>query len=432
MIKKSLTILFVLILSFQLISAVEINVLAENKTLSSGETLIAKVSANFIQPITKENVFFYQGSVLDSNFQISLDYDVIKIGDEFYIYAILLNKPEGNYTVTVENARYMKGASISEETIVGEFSIDSQTADFYVKPGVISTSGDFFVEVQNLNENTITVSVDTETNISEARQIFVGGSKTASVSLKSGEIKKIYFTLGTGESGLRYIGLKTDNLIYEIPVYIPLSLEGGATSDASSFSFEPSELNISLPINSVTKKIVYLYNSGNKNFTNVSLYFSNSISPFVTLSKTSIESLNADSYTFVELSFSSAAEANVDGELNAKIGDTIISSSVYLQFLSNYTSTNESQYSSAKTCAELNGKTFNRGTEKCDKDPIYAKDNVCCLGAVQKIKSSSTGTIIAVILIVVVIGGLIWFYFAKYRKTKKPINFLKAAQPKKF
>ena len=430
--KKVVIIFLALILSFQLISAVEINILKTNQTLSSGETLIAKVSANFIQPITKENVFFYEGPVFDTNFQVSLDYDVIKINDEFYIYAILLDKTEGNYSVAIENARYRKGTEITDERIVGNFSIDSQTADFYVKPGVIVTSDEFFIEVQNLNENNIIINVNTETNISGAREIFIDGSKSSSVSLKSGEIKKIYFQLGTGNSGLRTIELKTENSVYEIPVYIPLSVEGEQSSGASSFSFEPSELNFSLPINSVTKKIVYLYNSGNTNLTNISLSLSSSLSGFVNLSKTFIENLSAHSYTFVELSLFSQTETNIAGELNAKIESTIISSSVYLQFITNYILTNDTQYSSAKTCAELNGTLYDTKIQSCDKDPIYAKDNICCLGVVSKTKSSNTGTIIAVILIAVIIAGLVWFYFAKFRKTKKPINFFKAAQPKKF
>lgn len=433
--KKVVIIFFLLILSFQLVSAIEIDILKINATLSSGETLIAKVSANFIQPITKENVFFYQGPVLDANFQVSLEYDVIKIGDDFYIYAVLLDKTEGNYSVAIENARYMKGADISEERIIGNFSIDSQTADFYIKPGVISTSENFFIETQNLNENDITININTETNTSGARQIFIDNAKTSSVSLKSGEIKKINFEFGVGNAGLRTIELKTENLVYEVPVYAPSGSEGagGETgSEASAFSFEPSELNLSFPINSVTKKIVYLYNSGNKNITNISLSFSDSVSPFANLSQTFIESINANSYTSVELSFLSPVEANAEGELNAQIGNAIISSSVYLQFIANYTPSNETQYSSAKTCAELNGNLFERETEKCDKEPIKAKDNWCCLGTVEKIKKDNTGKIIAGILIAVVIIGLVWFYFAKFRRTKKPINFLKAAQPKKF
>lgn len=425
--KKVVIILFVLILSFQLISAVDVTILNTNEIFSSGETLIAKVSGNFISPITKSNVFFYQGEILDNNFQVSLDYDVIKINDAFYIYAVLLDKTEGSYSITIENARYKKGAEISEEKIVKNFSIDSQTADFYVNPGVIATSEDFFIEVQNLNENDITINVNTGTNISGEKEIFVEGAKTYSLPVLSGDVEKINFQIGAGESGLRTIEIKTANLVYEVPVYVYTSSSGGAT-ESVSLSFEPSELNFSIPVNSTTKKTVYIYNLGETNLTNISLYFSEPLSDSAILSKSLIETLNAHSYTFVGLSFLSPSESNVEGELNAQVGNTITSAPVYLQFLVNYVASNETlYYSSTKTCAELNGTLYNTQTEKCDKEPIKAKDNWCCLGAVEKIKSSNMGIIIAVIIIAVILLGGLWFYFTKYKKTKRPVNLIEIA-----
>lgn len=428
--KKSIIIIFLaLILSFQLISAVEFNM---NENFNSGETLIAKFSGNFIQPITKENVFFYKGNILDSNFRIPLEYDVLKIREDFYIYAILLDKSEGNYSVSIENVKYMKGAQISEEKIVKNFSINSQTADFYVKPGVIATSEGFFIQVQNLQENNIVIDVNTELNNSKAREIFIDeNSKTASVSLKSGEIKKINFNLGEGESGLRTIELKTENLIYKIPVYIPSGLKGEASQGALSLNFQPSELNFSLPINSITNKTVYLYNSGDKDLKNISLSVSESLFNTTNLSQNFIENLSAHSYVPLELSFFSSEEKNTEGELNAHLNDTIISSSIFLQFLSNYTSLNET-YSTTETCAELNGTLYNSETAICDTEPINAKDNVCCLGNVQEIKTTNnTGKIIAAILIIIALAGLIFFYFTKYRKTKSRIDFIKTANLKK-
>lgn len=422
--KKLLMTFLILVLSLQLISSAEI---VMNENFSQGETLIAKVSANFIQPITKQNIFFYEGSVLDSNFQISLDYDVIKINEDFYVYAILLNKNEGAYSMTVENAEYREGTEIKDDRIVRNFSITSAKADFYVKPGVISASEDFSIEVQNLNANDITINVNTDTNISGVREIFVENAKTYSLSLNSGEIEEINFQLGTGESSLRTIELKTNNTIYEIPVYMPLG-EGGTTPETIAFSFEPSVINFSLPSGSVTKKTVYLYNSGNSNLTNISLYLSDSLSANANLSQTLVEQIDAHSSVAVELSLYSSAESNVEGELNARIGDTIISSSVFLQFSANYVPSNVTEYSSTKNCAELNGTLYDSKTEKCSNDPFRVRDGICCLGTLQKISSDNTGKIIAGVIIALVLGGLIWFYFAKYRKTKKPVNLLKIAE----
>jgi len=417
-------IFLVLVLSFQLISSAEI---VMNENFSQGETLIAKVSANFIQPITKQNIFFYEGSVLDSNFQVSLDYDVVKLNEDFYVYAILLNKNEGAYSMTVENAEYREGTEINDERIVKNFSITSAKADFYVKPGVISASDDFSIEVQNLNANDIAINVNTNTNISGVREIFVENAKVHSLSLNSGEIDEINFQLGAGESSLRTIELKTNNTLYEVLVYMPFG-EGGTTSGAILFSFEPSVINFSLPANSVTKKVIYLYNSGNSNLTNISLYLSDSLFANANLSQTLVGQLDAHSSASIELSLYSSAESNIEGELNARIGDTIISSSVFLQFAANYVPSNVTEYSSTKNCAELNGTLYDSKTEKCSTDPFRVRDGICCLGTLQKISSDNTGKIIAGIIIALVLGGLIWFYFAKYRKTKKPVNLLKIAE----
>ena len=92
---KILIILFILLL-LPLISAVEF----ELKTnFSQGETLIAKVSGYFLEPILKENIFFYRGHV-----RIPMEYDVAEIGEEFYIYALLSDKSPNNYSIVIKNA----------------------------------------------------------------------------------------------------------------------------------------------------------------------------------------------------------------------------------------------------------------------------------------------------------------------------------------
>lgn len=427
--KKEVFILIsIIFLLFPLVSAAEIIM---NDVYSSGETLVAKVSGNFIEPLTKSNVFFYQGPVLDSNFQVSFDYDVIKLGTDFYIYAILLDKTEGEYSLSLENIKYMKGSQISEEDIVKNFSIDSQTADFSVKPGMVVAQKDFSVEVQNLNENPITVEINTATNISGAREIFVDKSRTSSLNLLSGQKKKINFQLGEGKLGMRTIQLKTDKTIYEMPIYIPESF-GQSTAESIFFSLEPSELNLSIPLNKTEKKVIYLYNLGEENLTDFTISLSESLTNFVNLSTKSVDKLDAHSSVPIELFFSSTTPAKANGELLAQTKNLIVSSSIFLQFSKNATQLNAT-CSTTRTCEELNGTTYDSKTYECDQTPCRAKDQICCLGNLKKLKKAgSSGTTIAIILTAVVILALVWFYFAKYRKTKKPINLLKMARPKKF
>jgi hypothetical protein len=182
--KKSLVI-FILIIFILLpfSSAVEFTIKDEFK---QGETLLAKISGNFIDPVLKENIDFYRGHV-----RVSIEPFVAKINDEFYIYAIL---PEtaNNYSIVISGVKYMNGSQLSSENITKEFTITNSTAPFSVSPGFVISDSDFSLEVQNLLDTSITIKISSE-EVSGDENDF---SYNDSISLKSGEIKKIKFGLG--------------------------------------------------------------------------------------------------------------------------------------------------------------------------------------------------------------------------------------------
>lgn len=459
---KILLVLIISVLFFlPLISAVEFTM---NDNFKQGETILAKVSGNFLTQIAKDNIFFYRGHV-----KIPMEYDVANIGGDFYIYVMTIGKnPENDYSISIENVKYMKGAEITDDNIVKNFSITNETADFSVKPGFVVTSEDFSLEIQNLLESSITIDVKTETT-SEGREISTEGKKETSIALKSGEIKQIIFNLGAGEPTLQNIELSTiqetteitttpsennsssgfcffwencttssnetqtttttttKGIKYEIPVYISTGADG---TQEEFFKFEPSEIDLSIPLNTKLKRTIYLYNTGDNNLENISITLPESFSPFVNLSTTKIENLSAKTNIPIELTFFSSNESELEGNLKAKIGDTITYSFISLKFLKNYTS-NETDIST-KTCAELGGVVCNTADEKCSETPIYAKDNVCCLGNCEKIEKGNSGTIIAIILAAVIILFLLWFYFTKYKRAKKPVDLLKISKGKKY
>src|SRR3989344_4174790 len=96
------------------ISAVEVIM---DSSFSSGETLLAKISGNFIDQITRENVFFYRGHV-----KIPAIYGVVKIEDEFYIYSISTGKTQGNYSLAIEGVRYMRATEVVDDDIILNFT----------------------------------------------------------------------------------------------------------------------------------------------------------------------------------------------------------------------------------------------------------------------------------------------------------------------
>jgi len=422
--KKRISIIFLLIfLCLPLISS-EIVI---NQNFNKGETIIAKVSENFLTPVTNDNVFFCSGYICNEHFKIPMEYDVLKLGDDYYLYALTVGKSAGNYSLLIQNVQYRRGGEITNDNITANFSITNMTADFSVNPGFVYTSGDFYLQVQNLKDKELNVIANIGTNDSSARQISISPDSTSSTSLKSGEIKKINFVVGGGNSALRTVELKTNNLTYEIPVYIFSSSQVNGTA-SNYFEIDPPSLIISIPTNIITKKSFNLYNLGTNELDNISLSLSDSLNSSITLSQYHLTSLSSKSGTQIDLSFFSSDEKNVQGSFIVTSGNTSMYSPIYLTFIKNYTVSNESVLT--KTCAELNGNVCT-STQQCDKSPIYATDNVCCLGTCNEIPTSNSGIIIGIIILVVVIAAFVFFY-VRYKKAKKPINLLEISKGKNF
>jgi len=395
----------ILLLVFPIISSVEFDIKSEFK---QGETLIAKVSGNFIKPILKENIFFYRGHV-----RVPMEYNVAKIDNEFYIYA-LLPETQNDYSISIEDIEYMDGREVSYKDIVRNFSINNDTADFFINPGFIISENDSEITVQNLQNEKINI----KSNINEDV-----------VTLISGEIKKIYFKLeDIGQN--KIIELSTNNLIYEIPIYTFSDKTGDKERD---FRFEPSIFNVSMSTNSETTRIVYLENTGKKTLEDISLSVSDSLKQYVSFSIEEVDELKKDSSIKIELTMSSDdEEKQVEGQIIAKESNensTIYSYlAINLDFLKDYVPSDGEVSTTSATCLELEGIICDL---ECSGETKHAKDGVCCLGECSEAKESSTGKIIGWIIVLLIIGFLYWFFKNKYRGTKKDIDLLKIAKGKK-
>lgn len=413
-------------------SAVEFDM---KSNFSQGETLMAKVSGNFLEPILKENIFFYRGHV-----RIPIEYDVGKISNEFYIYALLSEKKSNNYSLIIKNIKYMKGSQISEEELVKDFSITENISDFSINPGFIITKENFFIEVQNLQDYKITIQIKTitenETSEEDDGGLFgsFGNGKEEeteenSVTLISGEIKKINFDIDDAEPTFKKIELSTGNFTYTIPVYT--YVETKSEKKEKGLSLEPSEFNISLPTNSNTTRIIYLYNTGQEALKNISLVISDSLKPYVNISISEIEELEEDSNIKIELYLFSEEEEKIEGHIKAQIeNESLITySEISLDFLQDYVPL-EDEVLITKTCSEING-TICSKDEECSGEQVNAKDTVCCLGVCEEIKESPIGIIIGVGMIIIIAGFVIWFFMKKYHGVKKPVDLLKIAKGKR-
>lgn len=177
-----------------------------NQEYSQGETIIAKVSGSFIDPLLEENVFFYRSYV-----RIPMDYDVIKIGNNYYIKVSLIGKSENNYSIQIKNVRYYDSGLLSTKTVIKNFTINNSTADFAIDPGFVSSSNDFYIKLQNLKDASLDINIKGFTGISNQNSVILGPSETYFLNFQINPLTTL--TLGV-------IELNSGNLKYSIPTYL--------------------------------------------------------------------------------------------------------------------------------------------------------------------------------------------------------------------
>ena len=421
------------LLSISLISAAQVNFTKDSDSFDKGETLVAKISANFVENPTRDNVFFYR---IGNPSNIPFVYDISKIDGIFYVYALIAEKPAGNYSLSLENVKYMSGALENDENIVRNFTITENTSDFSVSPGFINTLTDFSLEVQNLNQNPITITVSASENL----------SVQSSISLESGEIKEIdFFRSGNGFAS-ESVKLKSPNTEYLIPVFVNSNTTSDITIDSQnndsvassseeSLKFEPNRFSISMATNSTLKRIIYILNTGDTDLKNLTFFIPLSLKPYVKIDASS--KIDENSSEQVEITLTSdGKEKFVEDDIIARAGNGNLSSSfeISLNFISDYTFSPENGNESEKeplvltTCAQLNGNVCS-SNETCSGKSEKLSEGVCCIGICEVIKKSSTGKIIGWTLVVLVVLFLLWF-FKRYKSVRPSVDLLKIGAKK--
>ena len=329
--------------------------------------------------------------------------------------------------MVINDVKYFQINKVLTGDLVKNFSISNNTADFSVNPGFLTTSENFSLEVQNLQDNSITIN---EEVINSSGNLVPDKN---SVTLSSGAKEKIYFSVfNQSNSSLNTIKLSTGNLEYSLPVYVFSTTQ---KSFGKNFALEPAIINFTMATNSNQESIIYLKNTGGSDISNVSITISDSLLPYVSISQNELDNLYKNSTKKIYLNFSSGEDSKkVEGQIVASTGNELFSYiPVYLNFLPDYipssgnssSGSNESgnlpQYS--QTCSQLGGNIC-KSNEECSANVVYASDSVCCLSACAPVKTSSTGKLFGWIIIFFVLVFVIWFYLKKYKGEKRVVNLL--------
>ncbi|MDO8528488.1 MAG: hypothetical protein Q7S06_01190 [Nanoarchaeota archaeon] len=433
--KKSIAFILILFL-IPFLSAVTFDM---KENLMSGETPIIKVTGYFFEPILPENILLYR-----EHTRIPMQFEVSKIGEDYYIYADFSKRMFGNYSILIQNTRHVSLTETTEEDFGQNFTITKDLASFVVNPGVIITSENFLVETKSLTDKDTEVGIsinpaeEQESEKGFFASIFGGGEAKkenfTSFTLSPGQTEDIQFPLNLFKPGINFVGISSGNLSYRIPVSVFTPTE--TPEEKTEFRFEPSELNITLGTDAETSKMIYLYNSGKTNIENISISLSNSLQGLVTISKKYIDELKNGSSVQVEVYVLASKDKKIiDGHVKAKINtgtQQLAYSQIHLSIIPGYVvnkSTNTP--TSLKTCSDISGKICQANLE-CSGEKIQSSDtSICCLGnCVTPVpKKNNTGKIIGIILFGVVVGFVVWFYLKKFKKkTKKEVNLLDIAK----
>lgn len=320
---KLLISIFCLLFVFPFCSSAQI-IMKENYDL--GETLIAKISGNFVQPPSEQSIYFYR-----RHMSTTMDFSLIKVENDYYVYSkIPFEKIPDNYSIVIGDVRYFQGSTIKTDNLFYNFSISNETADFSIEPAALNAYSDFSVSVQNNLDSELSLKVsflnETE-NSGGFFSFFAGDSESASsFSLSPGEEKSIFFDIDNFNEGLNIIKITSNNLKYSISASIVKEEEN------SEFSFEYSQINFSFKTYSLKSKKVKIFNDGENAIENISLSLSSSLKPYLNLSKELIEKIEPNSSTEIAITFFSKKKISLEGSLKAEKESIVESLPIYVIF----------------------------------------------------------------------------------------------------
>ncbi len=469
---------FLLILLFLLIpfiSGVSFNV---KDSYDQKETLIAKISGNFVEPILKEDIVFYK-----NYWETVVEFELLQINSDYYIYA-QLEKPENNYSVKIQEVSHYEEGEITDKVISRNFSISNKTADFFVNPGVVKTDEDFKINVQNLKSHEINLIINPEEESEDFFSFFNSQKKQREISLNPGEIRDINFEL-ENKTGLKEISIYSNSTKYDIPVYSIVEndsqenkcgngiIDYGEECDSGNLTkkncssylgekyrgklfcnnntctintsdcfiyregeiyFNKDVLNIETLKGNKTQKKLLIKNSKNKSIENISLELSSNIREYINLSEYSVSEIEENSSKEIFLEIYSDKIKKLNGylflntendskklriNLNIKGEPSNISDEDNNISDKNETSKNNSEdkIEYSETCSELDGQKCN-SSSVCAGQQIEASDGECCLGPCELKEDDNTGKIIGWIIVIVIVLFLIWFYLVRYKGIK--------------
>lgn len=421
MTNKFYSIFFLVLLVLPFCSSLQIEM---NSSYNAGESFIAKVSGNFLEPIYKSDVSFYR-----RHMPTVMDFSVISINSDYYIYGqIPLEKIPDNYSILISKVKYLQGGNAEEEDLFYNFSISNETAEFSIIPLALSANSNFTLFVQSFENKQIILKGFLLNGTESSEGLFsffegISSKEVFSFSLNPGELKNIEIDSKDFQNGTNLLKLSSNKTNYI--VYVEFTKE----EEKPKFYFEEKEINLTLLSNNSESKKVFVHNSGEESIKNISLSLSKSLEDYVNISKESIKEIKSDSTIEITLTFFSEEEINLEGFLKAEKEDKVSFLPIYFSSVKNLSFVNENVSNETeknaselpKTCSEMGGTPCGEGFN-CTGEIKEARDDRCCIGECKGITPSISKRIVGWILLIAGIIILAWFLINKYFGTKNKVK----------
>ena len=354
-----------------------------------GETLIAEIKGNIIEPISSEDVRLIKEG---TNNPVGFEYDIKRLGDSYFIWGTLPSNPQTtNYTLIIDDISTTSNGVPNKTSIKQKIIINGSIIPYSIKPGFV------------IAENEFTLN------------FFLNGDSSQAIQTDFPHAESLVLSPGENEFDFNtnslFEGFQSFTFgIYKLPFYISKNYNPKLT-------FTPIFLSSTILI-SKPHVTFHIRNTGNADLENITLQYDNEI---FTLSPQTINLIKVNQTLEINLSVKktggiieetiTASTNNLTVELPVKIQFTENESEIIIPMLNNTTSLVKYY------CSELNGKSC-PSNQECSDQVVESLDIAkCCLASCTAPKKSSYSwigyLILAVVLVILVIIG------GKYLKTRK-------------
>jgi hypothetical protein len=365
------------------------------------ETIITKISGNILEPITLGQITFKRGHVA-----IPLEFDVKKIGSDYYIWAIAPEE-ENNYTLSIGDIATTVSGRVDKVTYEKNFSVEGNLTDYNVKPGFVIMKDNFELTVFSF--------------LDEDNSINVQFVDSGAVTLKPGENKIKLSSAGITKAGFNVIEIGE----YQLPAYVTAEVDN-LDSFLPEIRFKPGLIQSSILSGQNNVYPFKIVNYGEEEIDNISLDYETSL---FRISPDKNINIGAGDEILLNLTLVNTDE-NVDSIISAKSGNFSMDLRVIINIVENesqtgtpYLTANYSE-SSSYSCSALSAAKCSSG-EVCNGQTINGSDGTCCIGLCSAQQSSSSNYSWVGWLLGVIVLAILGYLYYKYKKTKPEGDQLK-------